>query len=85
MYTIAFTKQAYGALRKLPRSISGLVRAKLDQIAADSHARRDSEIELQGRSGRRMRVDDWRLIYEVQDARIVVLALEGDAQGDGYR
>jgi mRNA interferase RelE/StbE len=74
MYEILFTKQADQALRKMSRTTARLIREKLDQLAQDPHARNLNVTKLQGRPGFRLRVGDWRVIYELQeDKRLVIL------------
>lgn len=63
-YHIVFTKQADRTLRKVPRSLSDLIRSKLDQVAADPYAHHGNVAKLQNRSGFRLRVGDWRVIYD---------------------
>ena len=85
MYRIVFTKQANRALRKMPRNTARLIREKLDQLAQDPHARNPNLTKLQGRSGYRLRIGDWRVIYELEDDRLVILVLKVAPRGGVYR
>ena len=85
MYTIIFAKRAYRTLRKIPRNTSGLIREKLEQIAADPYAQHNNVTKLQNRPGYRLRIGDWRVIYEVQDDKLIVLVLKIGTRGDVYR
>ena len=76
MYNIVFTKQADKALRKMPQNIARLIRQKLDQIAADPYAKHNNVTKLQNRPGYRLRVGDWRIIYEIHNDQLVVLVLK---------
>lgn len=40
--------------------------------------------KLQGRSGYRLRVGDWRIIYQLEDERLVMLVLEVGPRGGIY-
>ena len=85
MYHIVFTKQADRALRKMSRHTARLIREKLDQLAQDPYARNPNLTKLQGRSGYRLRVGDWRIIYELEDDRLVILVLKIAPRGEVYR
>ena len=85
MYRIVFTKQADRALRKMSRNTAHLIREKLDQLAQDPYARNPNLTKLQGRTGYRLRVGDWRVIYEVEDDRLVILVLKIAPRGEVYR
>ena len=85
MYRILFTKQADRALRKMSRSTARLIREKLDQLATDPYVRHPNVTRLQGRPGFRLRVGDWRVIYELEDDRLMVLVLKIAPRGEVYR
>jgi mRNA interferase RelE/StbE len=85
MYEILFTKQADRALRKMSRNTARLIREKLDQLAQDPYARNPNVTRLQGRPGYRLRVGDWRVIYELEDDRLVILVLKVAPRGGVYR
>ncbi|MFC1975113.1 type II toxin-antitoxin system RelE/ParE family toxin [Chloroflexota bacterium] len=85
MYEILFTKQADRALRKMSRNTARLIREKLDQLAQDPYARNPNITRLQGRPGYRLRVGDWRVIYELEDDRLVILVLKVAPRGGVYR
>ena len=85
MYEILFTRQADRALRKMPRNTTRLIREKLDQLAQDPYARNPNVTKLQGRPGYRLRVGDWRVIYELKDDRLVIMVLKVAPRGGAYR
>ena len=85
MYEIFFTKQADRALRKMSRKTARLIREKLDQLAQDPYARNPNVTKLQGRPGYRLRVGDWRVIYELEDDRLVITVLKVAPRGGVYR
>jgi mRNA interferase RelE/StbE len=43
------------------------------ELAADPHARNNNVKRLVGRAGFRLRVGDWRMIYELRAAELIVL------------
>ena len=85
MYEIFFTKKADRALRKMSRKTARLIREKLDQLAQDPYARNPNVTKLQGRPGYRLRVGDWRVIYELEEGRLVILVLKVAPRGGVYR
>jgi mRNA interferase RelE/StbE len=85
VYKINFTKQAYKSLRRVPRDIVGRMRERLDQIAQDPYAPYANVTKLQNRPGYRLRVGDWRVIYDLQDDELVILVLKVGPRGDVYR
>jgi len=85
MYQIVFTRQANRALRKMSRNRARLIRKKLDQLAQDPYARHPNVTKLQGRPGYRLRVGDWRILYELKDDRLVILVLKIAPRGGAYR
>ena len=85
MYEIFFTKKADRALRKMSRKTARLIREKLDQLAQDPYARNPNVTKLQGRPGYRLRVGDWRVIYELKDDRLVIMVLKVAPRGGVYR
>ena len=85
MYRIVFTKRAHKTLRKMPRDIAQRIRESLDHIATDPYAQHPNVAKLQNRPGYRLRVGDWRVIYEIEDDELVVLVLRIGPRGGVYR
>lgn len=84
MHQIVYTKEATKALRKLPRNVSHLIREKLDDIASDPYIQHNNVTKLQNRSGYRLRVGDWRVIYEIDKGQLVILVLKLGSRGCVY-
>jgi mRNA interferase RelE/StbE len=85
VYKITFTTQAAKALLKMPRNTAQLIREKLNQVAADPFGSLSNAKKLQGRSGYRLRVGDWRVIYEINQAEIVIVVLKIAPRGEVYK
>jgi len=60
----------------MPKNVARLIREKLDQIASDPYAKHNNVTKLQNRPGYRLRVGDWRVIYEIEAERLVILVLK---------
>ncbi len=84
MYEVVFTKQALRSLRKIPRNIAMLIREKLEQLAEDPYAPNNNVTKLVGRPGYRLRVGDWRVIYELQDGQLILLVIKIGPRGEVY-
>lgn len=84
MYRIVYTKQATKVLRKLPQNVARLIRKKLGAIAANPRARHNNVTKLQNRPGYRLRVGDWRVIYEIDDDQVMILVLKLGSRGGVY-
>lgn len=85
MYKLSFTKQAQKALLKAPTSIAQSIRQKLERLAENPYAPNPNAKKLQNREGYRLRVGDWRVIYDIQNDAVVILVLKISQRGDIYR
>lgn len=85
MYKIVIKKEAAKSLNRLPRNVAKTIREKLDAIAAHPYAEHPNAKKLQGREGYRLRVGDWRVIYEIQNDQLVILVLKVAPRGEVYR
>jgi mRNA interferase RelE/StbE len=84
-YPIAFTKQAVKTLRKIPTSTNEAIREKLEQIAESPFKTQSNVTKLQNREGYRLRVGDWRIIYEIQQDKILIVVLKIGLRKEVYR
>jgi mRNA interferase RelE/StbE len=85
VYKIAYTIQAAKALLKMPRNIAMLIREKMEQVAVDPFASILNAKKLQGRPGYRLRVGDWRVIYEVNKDQVVIIVMKIAPRGEVYK
>ena len=85
MYKIILAKRAVKALQKMPQKTAVLIWEKLTQVANDPFAGHLNTTKLQGRPGYRLRVGDWRVIYEIKNDELVVLVLKIATRGEVYR
>lgn len=71
-------------LGKLPRDLRERIRRAINALA-DSPRPAGCK-HLQGHKDLyRVRVGDWRIVYQVRDAELVVLVIEVAARGSAYR
>jgi mRNA interferase RelE/StbE len=85
VYKILFTKQAAKSLQKMPHKTALLIWEKLAQIASDPYAQHLNTTKLQERPGYRLRVGDWRVIYDIRNDELVILVLKIATRGEVYR
>ena len=84
MYRVVTTKSFDKALARLPLNWQKRIVAKIKEVAVDPYAPNNNLTKLQGRDGYRLRVGDWRVIYELQDERLMMLVLDMGPRGDIY-
>ena len=84
-YNIVYTKQALKAFKGIPKDTSRIIRMKLEQIAEDPFTSHHNVTKLQGRDGYRLRQGDWRVIYEIQKEKILILVLDVALRKEVYR
>lgn len=85
MCAIAYSRDALKTLSRLPRNIALLIRNKVIALARDPFARNNNVRALVGRPGYRLRVGDWRVIYDL-DHGLRILAVERVApRGGAYQ
>jgi mRNA interferase RelE/StbE len=84
VYAVVTTKAFAKAISRLPLNWQKRIVGKIKEVAADPHAKHNNVTKLQGRDGFRLRIGDWRVIYELHDDRLELWALEVGARGGIY-
>jgi mRNA interferase RelE/StbE len=69
----------------MPRNSALLIRERIEQVAVDPFASISNAKKLQGRSGYRLRIGDWRVIYEINRDEVVILVLKIAPRGEVYK
>jgi mRNA interferase RelE/StbE len=82
---IIFTKEAAKSLQNIPRNVAVLVREKVEGITANPYPDHANAKKLEGRDGFRVCIGDWRVLYEIQDDKLLILVLKVAARGEVYR
>jgi mRNA interferase RelE/StbE len=81
MYAVVTTKSFAKALSRLPLNWQKRIVAKINEIAAHPYSRHNNVTKLQGRDGYRLRIGDWRVLYELHDERMELWVLQVGARG----
>lgn len=83
MKKIAYSKQAIKVLARLPEKDKTRIRDKLRQYAEDPASQANNVKRLQGEQALRLRVGDWRIIFDENDVIIDVIRI--GPRGDVYK
>ena len=84
MYTVITSKQFNKEIAKLPMNWRKRILAKIEDVAVNPYAPNNNLTKLQGRDSYRLRVGNWRVIYDLDDDRLVMLILEVGPRGGIY-
>lgn len=84
IWTVVLSHEADKALSALPRQVQGRIVEALDKLAFDPMGAAGVKA-LKGRDGYRVRVGDYRIIYELDGGELVVLVLRIGNRRDVYR
>lgn len=84
MYQIEVEAEAAKALQRLPRNVARLIWSKIEQLATDPHAQSNNVKRLKGEAAYRLRVGDWRVLYRLEETRLVILVLKIRPRSSAY-
>lgn len=84
MYSVIYSKQAIKVLRKLPTHLAKKLKESIDELAK---APQDAKnvTKLQGRDGYRLRVGEWRVIYDLDNGQLIITVIKVSPRGDAYK
>lgn len=82
-YQITFDRRAEKALESLPPSERKRIQKAVDGLALDPRPR--GAIKMSGESSWRVRVGDYRIIYDIQDQQLIVLVIKIGHRREIYR
>ena len=84
IYEIIITKSIQKQLDNLPNNIQERVYDKISQLAKEP--RPDGVVKLKGYDNEyRIRIGDYRLVYEIQDEQLIVLLVQCKHRRDVYK
>ena len=82
-YSVGVQRRAQKQIARLPATTQDRIEDALQSLANDPRPR--SSRKLRGREGVRLRVGDYRVIYEVDDGRRTITILQIGHRRDVYR
>ena len=85
MYRIQYRSSAVKILRRMPSNVAKTVVGKINQLAENPYAPNNNITRLTGESGYRLRVGDWRVLYEIDDDTLVIEIIKIGPRGGVYR
>jgi mRNA interferase RelE/StbE len=81
---IAVGRSAEKSLRRqVPPRDAERIRRAIDDLAEDPRPR--GSLRLRGKEGRRIRVGEYRIVYEVDDDQLIITILQVGHRRDVYR
>lgn len=69
----------------LARNVAATIMAKIGALAADPYGPNPDAKKLAGIEGYRLRVGDWRVLYRIEDGRLVIVVLAINPRGGAYK
>lgn len=75
MRRIVYSRLALKQLRAIPEPIASRIKSKIEQYAADPASLASNVVKLQGRDGYRLRVGDYRVIFDDDGNVLDILSL----------
>ena len=85
MYRVRYRSSAVKILRRMPSNVAKTVVGKINQLAENPYAPNNNITRLTGESGYRLRVGDWRVLYEIDDDTLVIEIIKIGPRGGVYR
>jgi mRNA interferase RelE/StbE len=83
IYTIEYTKDAAKVLKTMPRNVTATIQAKIKVLANDPYSAANVK-KRTGRDGYRLRVGDWRVLFEINDGKLMILVLAVRPRGGAH-
>ena len=80
MFTTTYSRQAAKTLRKIPDPYRKRIKAAIDNLPNGKDIKK-----LTGQTGYRMRIGDWRIIYDIHHDRLVIEVIKIGPRGEVYK
>ena len=85
MYKLKYRRQARNYLARLPLKIKAVIVNNLHELAANPDSPSLDIDTLKGRTGFRLKVGQYRVIYTRQDDRLIIEVVKIRPRGDIYK
>ncbi|MBQ7151142.1 MAG: type II toxin-antitoxin system RelE/ParE family toxin [Synergistaceae bacterium] len=86
MWRIEFTHEALKNLKRLPKRTRERIEIAIDKLHDGPYNRKDIDVKvLHARPEWRLRVGKWRVLFRVDNGRIIITVIAIDSRGDVYK
>ena len=85
MYSVTYVAEVTKILARLPRNLVKRIIERIEDVAAGPYQGHPNVTKLKGRDGYRLRVGDWRVIYDLDDDNQVMIVLVIGPRGQVYK
>ena len=85
VFRIAYSSTALKSRRRLPADLRKRLSAKIEAVARDPHGPQPQVRPLKGLDAYRLRVGDWRVIYELDEDTETLVVLDIRKREEAYR
>ncbi len=83
-WRLNYSAEAVVTLRRMPVNVARTIRGKVERLADNPYAPNNNVRALKGRPGYRLRVGDWRVLYELQDDVLLICVVTIAPRGSAY-
>ena len=84
MYQLSYSKTVQKRLMRLPKSLAHRIVSKLEAMAVDPYTHSGVK-KLVNREGYRLRIGDWRVIFDINDGQLMIFVIALDTRGGVYK
>jgi len=82
---VTYAAELTKILARLPRNLVKRIIERIEDVAAGPYQGHPNVTKLKGRDGCRLRVGDWRVIYDLDDDNQVMIVLVIGPRGQVYK
>ncbi|MEO8669416.1 MAG: type II toxin-antitoxin system RelE/ParE family toxin [Bauldia sp.] len=75
MAHVVYASEALRTLSRMPANVARTIRARIERYAADPASLANNVKKLRGRPGYRLRVGDWRVIFDRDGSVLSILQI----------
>lgn len=84
-YSVSYSKDATRTMRRLPNNVSNTIDDKVSALATDPMAPNNNVTPLVAEPGSRLRVGDWRVLFELDHSQRRLRVRRVMPRQEGYR